>query len=482
MGIVGLGLLLTGLYEAFGGLRRRSREALTQGLVGAALGTGLLVVRQWSGLLLVAAIALVLVARAAFDLYRAWRGWRSGEGLWWYPLRALAQLLGAASLLILGEVAVVAVILAIGVAWVITGFVYLWQVFGPTASEASRRMDITETPQLATTWLQRRDIGEQARNQVLDKLVFRGRAYWERVGRFAALMGFSTVIAALGIQTDSTAVVIGAMLVAPLMTPILATSASLLMGWPIRALRSLALVGAGMAIAIGLSFLIARYAPEFVEVTVNSQVTSRTSPTLLDLMIALAAGAAGGYAVCRPDVSDSLPGVAIAVAVVPPLSVVGITLAAGEYGLAAGALLLFLTNLVGIIIASIAVFVAVGFLPWARMEAKREQLQRSMVTLSVALAVVAIPLAITGERILISAADHDGAVAATQTWLEQQPGLDFVQLDLDGGNVDIILAGPQSPSDVDGLAGDIAQEIGRDVEVDLRVVPEERFVVSSRDG
>ena len=105
-------------------------------------------------------------------------------------------------------------------------------------------------------------------------------------------MAFSTAIATFGINADSTAVVIGAMLIAPLMIPIMATSASLLMGWTVRATRSLFLVAGGVAIAVAGSWILSRYFP-VLEVTTNSQILSRVSPTTVDLMIALAAGAAG---------------------------------------------------------------------------------------------------------------------------------------------------------------------------------------------
>jgi uncharacterized hydrophobic protein (TIGR00271 family) len=481
VGLVGLAFVITGLLEAFEALKEGTFARVIRGLLSAALGGGVILVGQWSTEILLVAVALLLLVRAGFDAYHALLGWGSGDEFWWAALRAAGLVLAAAALLVVGEVAVLVTILGIGTAWVITGGVYLWQVFGPGAS-ARQEADILDTPRTIGAWLQRRDMGEDPRADVLGKLIFQRAEYWRRVSRFAALMGFSAAIAAFGIQADSTAVVIGAMLVAPLMTPIMATSASMLMGWPTRALRSLALVGLGVVIVIGLSFVIARYAPGLVELTANSQITSRTSPTLLDLMIALAAGGAGAYAVSRPDVSDSLPGVAIAVALVPPLAVVGITLSAGEFGLAAGALLLFLTNLVGIILASGIVFVMVGFLPWSRMEANRAQLQRSMLTVVTALLIIMVPLALTGERILESAADRDDAVGATEVWLEDEPGLELLQLDLDQGEAEVVVAGPGVPDDVGSLADGIAAAIGRDVEVNLKVIPERRFAAESGDG
>ena len=474
VGLAGLALVVLGLYSGALALRGRDLRSAGDAALTVVLGLALLAVRQWAGALLVVGLAAVVAVRGLVDLYGALVRGRAA-GSWWLGLRGLGQLLAAAALVILGELAVLLVLSAIGAAWILAGGIFLWRRVGPGASEQDEPVTLEETPEIAEAWLRRRDMGDAARNDVVERLIFQGSQYRRRVRRFIALMGFSTAIAAFGIQTDSTAVVIGAMLVAPLMTPILATSASLLLGRPARVASSLALVGLGVVIGIGVAFLIARYAPGLVDVTENSQVTSRTAPTLLDLMIALAAGGAGGYAVSRPDVSDSLPGVAIAVALVPPLAVVGITLSAGEYSLAAGALLLFATNLVGIILASAAVFLFVGFLPWSEMQRSQGQLRRSLATVLVALAVIAIPLSVTGDEILSSAADYDGAVAATERWLDGHDDLELVQLELDGSAVSIAVVGAAAPTDVDGLAEDIAAEIDRDVEVGLSFIPRQEL-------
>ena len=102
----------------------------------------------------------------------------------------------------------------------------------------------------------------------------------------------STTIATLAILADSTAVVIGAMLVAPLMTPILGVSAGIVNGWMGRVSRAFATVAGGVAVSILVAWIVSSWAPHFVPIASNSQVISRVSPTLLDMLIALAAGAA----------------------------------------------------------------------------------------------------------------------------------------------------------------------------------------------
>ena len=112
------------------------------------------------------------------------------------------------------------------------------------------------------------------------------------------------------------------------------------LGAPLR--RSLLVLVLASVGAIALSWFVALFLRDG---PLSSEVISRTSPDARDLIVALAAGAAGAYATARPDLSSSLPGVAIAVALVPPLGVVGITLEAGRSDLARGALLLYATNL-----------------------------------------------------------------------------------------------------------------------------------------
>jgi uncharacterized hydrophobic protein (TIGR00271 family) len=258
------------------------------------------------------------------------------------------------------------------------------------------------------------------------------------------------------------------------MIPIMATSASLLMGWPVRATRSLFLVGGGIAIAIAGSWLLSRYFP-VLEVTTNSQILSRVSPTTVDLMIAFAAGAAGAFAISRPDVADSLPGVAIAVALVPPLTVIGITLEAGEWEFALGATLLFLTNLVGVILAAGITFVLVGFSPWFHVEANRSQINRSYATVVVALLLIAIPLSVAGEDVLASVTNSGKASGVVERWLETAPGYRTVSVTVRGSEAEVVIVGSGTLSSPQTLADGFAEEFSREMEIDLSVIPEDSY-------
>jgi len=186
---------------------------------------------------------------------------------------------------------------------------------------------------------------------------------------FFIMIGLSAAIATFGLLQNSPAVIIGAMLVAPLMAAIFGLSLGVVRGDPRLLRRAASALVRGMALAIGVAALITLTVPER---TLQSEIVNRAAPSLLDLGVALASGAAGAYALCRKEVSASLPGVAIAAALVPPLAVVGIGLTRLQGEIAGGALLLFLTNLVAISAAGGLVFLWLGFRPIpGRQERKR---------------------------------------------------------------------------------------------------------------
>jgi uncharacterized hydrophobic protein (TIGR00271 family) len=180
---------------------------------------------------------------------------------------------------------------------------------------------------------------------------------------FFLLVGLSAVIAAYGLIQNSPAVIIGAMLVAPLMTPIFAIALGAVGGD--RKLLTLGLrseaIGAGLA--IGVAFVCGAFGPNITDLSRLTEIAARINPSLMDLAIAIAAGAAGAYAMTREDVSAALPGVAIAVALLPPLAVVGLELAARQYVLAGRAFALFAANFVAINLFASVVFALSGFTP-----------------------------------------------------------------------------------------------------------------------
>jgi len=175
---------------------------------------------------------------------------------------------------------------------------------------------------------------------------------------FLALMILSTILATLGLFADSTAVIIGAMLVAPLMTPIVSISMGLLRGDTKMIKDSIFKIVIGIVVALIASSVLAYLLP-YSQITQEMQ--TRINPTLLDLGIAILSGIVAAYSKSFKEIIQNLAGVAIAVALVPPLAVAGIGIGYGEAGLFIGAFLLFFTNLVGIIIAAVVTFNMLGF-------------------------------------------------------------------------------------------------------------------------
>ena len=171
------------------------------------------------------------------------------------------------------------------------------------------------------------------------------------------LIGLSTLMATLGLLMDSSAIVIGSMLIAPLMYPILGVALGLvMMGQNINLLqRAISTLVKSLGAGLGLSILAAFFfGSESMYHT--AEVMARTSPSHLDLLVAIVAGAAGAYMLAKPEWGDALPGVAIAVALIPPLASVGIGVAAIDPIIIKGASMILLLNLFGIIAVAVVIF------------------------------------------------------------------------------------------------------------------------------
>ena len=182
-----------------------------------------------------------------------------------------------------------------------------------------------------------------------------------KTSKFWVQLALASVIAAGGVIGNSTPAVIGAMIIAPLATPIYGLALAAVIG-DRRALRSsLVLLVSGITVNILIGVLIGLVTVNRMPIDVNPQIIGRTAPTILDLAVAVATGVAGSFALARRDVADILAGVAIAISLVPVLAVVGITLGAGDVSLALGAFLLFLANAAAILVAGAIVFKAAGY-------------------------------------------------------------------------------------------------------------------------
>lgn len=199
---------------------------------------------------------------------------------------------------------------------------------------------------------------------------------------YYVLILLSCIIATLGLLNNSAAVIIGAMIVAPLMNPTMGTAMGVVRGDMVLFWRSLRTLILGVIISIAIACMAALLIPNILEMVNNSEVAARTLPNILDIAIALAAGAAGAFAISKKKIASSLAGVAIAVSLMPPLAVTGIGLAAiiksmGSPDIIAsplfstnlaqyvdtftGSFALCFSNLVGINFSGIIVFQIFGF-------------------------------------------------------------------------------------------------------------------------
>jgi uncharacterized hydrophobic protein (TIGR00341 family) len=263
---------------------------------------------------------------------------------------------------------------------------------------------------------QRQSVDEVA--EALD--LGRGHVVAKRSG-FLIMLVLSAVIAISGVLADSTATVIGAMIIAPLGTPILGIALGLVTGHLSLVIRSVLWVLAGLAIVVVLGLLFALVVVDPASLESNSQVVGRTSPGLLDLLAALATGTAGAFAMSRRDLSAVLPGVAISISLVPPLGVVGVCVGEGAWDAALGALVLFLSNVFALVVAGSIVFTLAGYTtePSSVRTARRRSAYAIVAVLTL---LIAIPLAANSIVAIAlsgwSAAIRDHAVA----WIAETPG------------------------------------------------------------
>lgn len=175
---------------------------------------------------------------------------------------------------------------------------------------------------------------------------------------YVVLTILSAVIASFGLLLNSAAVIIGAMILAPLMSPILAISFSGLIYRRDLLMRSGLTILLGVILACLVSLIIGSL---FADIGTTSEILARTKPNIMDLFVALAAGFLGGYVKIRRPLAVAIPGVAISISLMPPLCTTGIGLSLGLPNIYVGAALLFVTNLVCIVLSGLFAFWFVDF-------------------------------------------------------------------------------------------------------------------------
>ncbi len=311
------------------------------------------------------------------------------------------------------------------------------------------------------------------RDAVLTQLFFEGPALVPYLSRYATLMVLSVIIASLGLVGDSTAVVIGAMIIAPLMTPILALAASLVMAWPRRQLVAALILLGGCVGGAAVAWLISSVLPAERFVVLPNELLSRTNPTLLDLGIGLAAGAAGAYVTVRTKVGSAIAGVAIAVALVPPLAAVGILLQRGEGQLAAHAALLLLTNITTITLSAAVVFLVTGFTPRARADRMGNRIGLGLATALLAVAVVAYPLALASTDLIAREKEQSTLEDQVKLWLTgHSTQIQEIEVgETDRFRITVDLTGSDPPPAPQPMASALAHKLNHPVDLIVRYTP-----------
>ncbi len=175
---------------------------------------------------------------------------------------------------------------------------------------------------------------------------------------YLGMNGLATIVASYGLMQNSPAVIIGAMLIASLLGPIMGLGLAVTYSSPTLLKTSLLSEAVGIIWVFFIAYTIGYLQPEF---NITPEMYARTAPNVMDLIIAVSGGLAGSYAIMDKKIDAAVVGVAIATALVPPLATCGLLSAKGEYPLATGSFILFFTNVISIIVGAIIVFWIKGF-------------------------------------------------------------------------------------------------------------------------
>lgn len=207
------------------------------------------------------------------------------------------------------------------------------------------------------------------------------------------ILSLANLIALTGLIVGSAPVIIGAMLISPLMGPILSTGFAFATGNKIIWRKALKKVSLSVALTLAVAAVASFFSP-LQDIT--TEIAARTRPNLYDLLIAIFAGLAGAIAICtKKNYLTIVPGVAIATAVIPPLSVAGFGIGTGNAGVMAGGFFLFFTNFVAIVIATCVVMYYFGFSPTSDSGLDKHLVRKRVAFLAGVLCIISLPLIYT---------------------------------------------------------------------------------------
>jgi uncharacterized hydrophobic protein (TIGR00271 family) len=299
---------------------------------------------------------------------------------------------------------------------------------------------------------------------------------------------FAAFVASYGLLADSAAVVIGAMVIAVLLGPIAGIGLSLVISDRHLFGKSLSAVALGTLEVLGISYLIGSI-HELPSLT--SELLARTQPNLFDLMIALAGGAAGAYAVARRVPGGSMIGVAIATALVPPLCTVGIAASYGQWQLASGALVLFFSNFVAIQTAYSFVLLMLGFRPHLHAKRNWRSLVKNMWPSLVIMIGLAIFLGSQLEVVLFRRTLDARISSSLRQSIKPLEGAHLADVQYAYADTLAIVAAintpePIAPEVVASIEQDLVRSIGRPLQLSIRsilvkVANRERYLFEEKE-
>lgn len=299
--------------------------------------------------------------------------------------------------------------------------------------------------------------------------------------RYFFMLGMASAIATLGLIANSSATIIGAMIIAPLMNPMLSLSYAMIkINYKLFGRATLTLF-TGVIWVILVSFVITQLVGTRI---IASEIQARANPNLLDLGVAMASGFAGAFALTRRSISNTLPGVAIAVALVPPLCVVGIGLALGsgqiidpQYNIANevltienGSFLLFMTNFIAIVFCGGLVFLCQGYSKW----------RQSYISLSfflLLLIAITLPLKSSFEDIVVRSIilqNLNEVSYDNPQWLKNNIQLRQIHIYPEQDPILVLFevtapVGAVSETDIKILEQDLAQKLNKPLDIEVQL-------------
>lgn len=286
--------------------------------------------------------------------------------------------------------------------------------------------------------LGRRRISDEQRQEILNELFFEGEERMPYVKHFYSLLTVSTLIACMGLVRNSPAVVIGAMLLSPLMTPILAFAAGLVMGWPVRSGRLAIRLFLATLFVFGLAYLLPFVFGVPKNVVIPTELLARTNPKMAELLIALSAGIAAALMLLRRETLAILPGVAISVALIPPLCVSGLLTYFNDYALAWEAFVLYATNLVAIILMAGTVLLLTGFKPRVKDLKLNLRVAAGMSVVTFFVALVAVPLTMRTFHDIRDLHDRQVAISVIDDWIGEN-SVEIVDVEVEDNLLQVFL-------------------------------------------